>query len=66
MPSAHRAGMAIVRVEVEDAAGRILIRVITVDDVTERAALDAGAPFADPEAAVAHLRDWLRRWLAEP
>jgi hypothetical protein len=58
--------MAIVRVELEDAAERRLIRVTTVDDVTARAPVGPGAPFADSDAALAYLRGWLERWLEEP
>jgi hypothetical protein len=67
--SAQRAGVAIVRVELErEAATRALIRVVTVDDVTgpvaEHDRESEGRPFADVEAAVAYLARWLHGWFA--
>jgi hypothetical protein len=61
----HRAGLAIVRVELEtsDAPG-VLLRVTTVDDVGPGPALPESIAFGDADAAVAHVRDWLDRWLA--
>jgi hypothetical protein len=65
-PPRHRAGMAIVRVELEGSdAGRVLLRITTVDDVTIRERPPDGEPFADVEAAFTYVRAWLNRWLAE-
>jgi len=59
----HRAGLAIVRVEAEIAApAKLLIRISTVDDVTQRDGTPAGEPFGDVDAAIAHLRGWLEAW----
>jgi hypothetical protein len=64
-PPGHRAGLAIVRVELEETdASRVLLRVTTVDDVTRREPMPEGEPFADVEAALAYLRSWLDSWLA--
>jgi hypothetical protein len=64
-PPRHRAGMAIVRVELEGGdPSRVLLRITTVDDVTSRERVPDGEPFADVDAAFAYARAWLERWLA--
>jgi hypothetical protein len=65
-PPGHRAGMAIVRVELEGTdARRVLLRITTVDDVTSRERVPDGEPFADVDAAFAYARAWLDRWLEQ-
>jgi hypothetical protein len=59
-----RAGMAIIRIEIGDDAGRLLIRITTVEDITEREPAGRGAPFADPQAALEYLGAWLEQWIA--
>jgi hypothetical protein len=62
----HRAGMAILRVEVEVAdASRVLLRITTIDDIGRRESAPEGEPFADPAEAIAYLQAWLERWIAE-
>ena len=59
----RRAGMAILSIEVEEIhPDRVLIRVRTVDDVTEKTE-PAVRAFASTETALAYLGDWLERWV---
>jgi hypothetical protein len=58
----HRAGIAILSIEVEpDAPERVLIRVKTVHDTLGDNPPD-DRPFADARAALEYLGDWLERW----
>jgi hypothetical protein len=58
----RRAGLAILRIELEDAvADRVLIRVQTIDDVVGDTRSQERS-FASCELALAHLRDWLEDW----
>jgi hypothetical protein len=61
-PPRRRAGIAILRVELDDAdPERLLIRVKTVDDVV--AGDDpAERAFASPAQALEHLSAWLEGW----
>jgi hypothetical protein len=59
--------MAIVRVEADPTEpAQVLLRVTTVDDVTQGGAPPPGGAFADADAALAYLRTWLDCWLADP
>jgi hypothetical protein len=65
-PPRHRAGMAIVRVEMEGTdRRRVLLRITTVDDVTSGERVPDGEPFASVDAAFAYARAWLERWLSQ-
>ena len=58
----RRVGLAILRIEAEEiVAGRVVIRVETIDEVMGDKRVQE-AFFAGSEAALAHLGEWLRAW----
>lgn len=61
----RRAGMAILRVELEEITpDRVLIHVETVDDVVEHDTPDERA-FRSCSDAIEYLGTWIERWAAE-
>ena len=59
---AHRAGLLILRIELDPVIDRPLIIVRTVDALEEPAPEEV--QFADASAAVTYARSWLEGWLA--
>jgi hypothetical protein len=61
-----RAGLAILSIECDETTpGRVLIRIKTIDD-TLAGGKPVDRPFADPQAALDHLGEWIARWTANP
>ena len=59
----RRVGLAILRIEREDAGGgRVLVRVQTVDDVVDEERRSHERSFARRDEALAYLGDWLASW----